>query len=113
MAIDSNKIGSQIKRYRKEKEMSQEELAEAIGTVYRHVSNIELGYKLPGVEMLVAIANALGVSADDLLQDVLTHPSTQENREVNTILQDCNHDEREMLIRTMKFLKDLLSEFGI
>lgn len=38
-----------------------------------HVSVIERGLKIPNLDSFVAIANALGVSADSLLIDVVDH----------------------------------------
>ena len=113
MAIDNRKIGTRIKHFRSDRDMSQEVLGKAVFVNNEHISRIESGKINLSVELLVLIANALDVSADDLLQDVLTHPGTQENKEVNTLLQNCNHDEKEMLIRTLKFLKALFTEFGI
>ena len=34
-------------------------------------------------------------------------------QELHAILQDCNHDEREMLIRLLKYMKELFREFNI
>ena len=76
-------------------------------------SNIETGAKGMTLERLISIANALDVSADDLLTDNLKHSSSPVSTEIQDIMLDCNHDEKEMLVRTLKFLKALLSEFGI
>ena len=113
MAIDYESIGKRIKHYRTEKRLSQEELAEVISTTHKHISNIETGVKGPSIEMLILIANALDVSADDLLTDNLKHSSSPVGTEIHDLLLDCNHDEKAILTRTLKFLKGLLSEFGV
>ena len=113
MAVDYESIGRRIKYFRNEKNMSQEDLAEAVGTINKHISNIELGTKGPSVEMLILIANALDVSADDLLTDNLKHSSSPVGTEIHDLLLDCNHDEKAILTRTLTFLKGLLSEFGV
>ena len=51
--------------------MTQRDLANAIGCTPQHISAIERGAKTPTLETFVAIAAALRVSADVLLQDVL------------------------------------------
>ena len=71
MAVDYESIGKRIKHYRAEKGFSQDKLAELVSTTYKHISNIETGVKGPSIEMLILIANALDVSADDLLTDNL------------------------------------------
>ena len=93
--------------------MSQEDLADRVSTTHKHISNIETAVKGPSLEMLVLIANALDVSADDLLTDNLKHSSSPVGTEIHDLLLDCNHDEKAILTRTLKFLKSLLSEFGI
>ncbi len=113
MILNNESIGKRIKYYRTEKKISQEELSQIISISVRHISNIETGAKAPSLEMLINIANALEVSADDLLTDNLKHSSSPVDTEIHDILLDCNHDEREMLTRLLKFMKALFSEFGI
>ena len=113
MALDYESIGKRIKRYRMDKKMSQEDLANKIGTVYKHVSNIETGAKGPSLEMLVMIANALDISADDLLFDQLKHPSSPVGTELYDLLLDCNNDEKAILTKSVKFLKATLAEYGV
>ncbi len=113
MAIDYKGIGDRIKRYRTDRKLSQEDLAEMIGIGFKHISSIETGAKGISLERVVDIANALDVSADDLLTDSLKHSSSPVSTEIQDIMLDCNYDEKEMLTRTIKFLKSLFSEFGI
>ena len=113
MAVDYVGIGKRIKYYRLKKELSQEELGEVVNVNNEHLSRIETGNKYPSLELLIMIANALEVSTDDLLIDSLEHTSSPIGRELHAVLSDCNHDELEMLTRTLKFLKALLTEFGI
>ncbi len=95
------------------KGISQEELGAAVFVTGKHLSYLETGAKVPSLELLILIANALDVSADDLLVDNLTHTSSSVGKELHAILQDCNPYQKEMLIRTMKFLKELFQEFNI
>ena len=113
LAVDYESIGKRIKHYRTEKRLSQEELGEAVSVNSQHVSNIELGRRYPSLELIISIANALDVSADDLLTDNLKHSSSPVGTEIHDLLLDCNHDEKAILTRTLTFLKGILSEFGI
>ena len=113
LAIDYENIGRHIKHYRTEKQMSQEELGNIVAVNNEHISRIEGGKKNLSLELLILIANALDVSADDLLADNLKHSSSPVRTEIHDLLLDCNHDERTILTRTLIFLKGLLSEFGI
>lgn len=69
--MDTLSIGANIKKYRTEKGISQEKLAEMIDVSCNYVSILERGEKTPSLPTLVSIANSLGVSADMLLYGVL------------------------------------------
>lgn len=71
--MDQKAIGRRIKAARERKGLTQEELAEEVDLSPMHVSVIERGVKLPKLETLINIANALDVSADVLLQDVVNN----------------------------------------
>lgn len=113
MAVNNKDLGARIKKKRTEKHMSQDALGKAVFVNNEHISRIESGKINLSVDLLVLIANALDVSADDLLQDSLLHPGSHANAEIIKLLLDCNHDEKAILTRTLMFLKALLTEFGI
>ena len=113
MAVDYESIGKRIKHYRTKKRLSQEDLGNIVAVNNEHISRIEGGKKNLSLELLILIANALDVSADDLLTDNLKHSSSPVGTEIHDLLLDCNHDEKAILTRTLTFLKGLLSEFGI
>ena len=60
-------IGENIRAYRKKHDLTQEELAERLGVTYQSVSRWENGATYPDLELLPAIAQALSVTADELL----------------------------------------------
>ena len=60
------KIGEQIKRLRKERNMTQEQLAEKIGISFQAVSKWENDISLPDVATLPIIAGFFGVSMDTI-----------------------------------------------
>ena len=59
--------GTNIKRMRLEKGLTQEEIAQHLGVSFQSVSKWERGDGYPDIEMLPAIANYFGVSIDELL----------------------------------------------
>ena len=113
MAVDYESIGKRIKHYRTEKRLSQEDLGNIVAVNNEHISRIEGGKKNLSLELPILIANALDVSADDLLTDNLKHSSSPVGTEIHDLLLDCNHDEKTILTRTLTFLKGLFSEFGV
>lgn len=69
--MDTKAVGKRISLYRDRSGLTQVALAEKIGCTPQHVSAMERGVKTPTLETFVAIANALQVQTDLLLQDVL------------------------------------------
>lgn len=68
--MENGKMGPFIRRLRKERGMAQKELAAALGVTDKAVSKWELGASLPDVALLLPLAEALGVSATELLAGV-------------------------------------------
>lgn len=64
-----------LKRLRKEKNVTQEKFSEVLGVTAQSVSRWELSVCYPDIEMLPAIANYFGVTVDELLSN---DPHSQE-----------------------------------
>lgn len=64
-------IGKNIRKYRLMKKLRQEDLAEKADLSINYIGAIERGEKIPSLEALIVIINALGVSADMILVDVI------------------------------------------
>ena len=62
----NEKLGKRIRRARKDKKISQEELADRVGLHYTTISRIERGISNPPVQTISKIARALKVSLSDL-----------------------------------------------
>lgn len=65
--FDMNKIGKKIKNARTEKNMTQMDLADAMGISYQAVSNWERGNSMPDVSKLTDLCEILGLNLDELL----------------------------------------------
>lgn len=74
--MDLKAVGQRIKMAREAKGLTQEDLAAMVELSPTHVSVIERGLKAAKLDTFVAIANALEVSADSLLIDVVAHSVT-------------------------------------
>lgn len=68
MANISSKLGLNMKRIRTKKNMSQGDIARALEVDRGYISNIESGKKNLTLATIQKLANALGVSADELLK---------------------------------------------
>ena len=61
-------IGDNVRRFRKKKGITQEELAEQINVGRTMVVRIETGTKVPPLLIAAKIADVLGCTVDDLLR---------------------------------------------
>lgn len=60
-------FNEQIKRLRKENNLTQEEMAKKLNVTRQAISNWENNRNLPDFEMIILIAKTLGVSLDELI----------------------------------------------
>lgn len=65
--MKTNNIGGFIQQLRKEKNMTQKELAEIIGMSDKTISKWESGNSLPDTSVLVSLCKALDISVNELL----------------------------------------------
>ena len=84
--MDTKAIGERIRIAREERCITQLELAKKVGCTSQHISAIERGAKTPTLETFVAIATALRVPADVLLQDVLPEWWETWEQEIDRVL---------------------------
>lgn len=68
MAEISSKLGLNLKRIRIKKKMSQGDIARALDVHRAYVSGVENGKRNPTLATIQKLADALGVSADELLK---------------------------------------------
>ena len=64
--MDQIKIGEYISKKRKEKNLTQEELAEKLGITDRAISKWENGYCMPDASNIPLLCKILGISINDL-----------------------------------------------
>ncbi len=67
--LDKIEIGKRIAFYRRERNITQKDLADYLHISYQAVSKWELGKSLPTIEMLYEISNLLNVTVDMLLNE--------------------------------------------
>lgn len=62
-------LGKNVREHRTQMGLTQEELAEKVGVWQSFIGQIERGEKQPSVGVLVKLADALGVTTEDLLRN--------------------------------------------
>jgi transcriptional regulator with XRE-family HTH domain len=66
MTIVNKRLGEKIRKFRENKEITQEEAAYRAGLDYSYYNQIEMGKRNPSVKALSKIAKVLGVNIKDL-----------------------------------------------
>ncbi|WP_420715684.1 helix-turn-helix domain-containing protein [Cupriavidus sp. D39] len=61
-------VGKAVRRHRETQGLSQRELGDRVGLDRNHVSRIEVGTTNIALDTLEKMANALGVTAEDLVE---------------------------------------------
>ena len=69
-AESAKSLGEVIKRYRTQRKMTQEFVAESLGVTRQAVSKWESGASDPSTTNLMALAKLFGVTAEEILKEV-------------------------------------------
>lgn len=91
-------IGQRIQEYRKQKNLTQEQLAETTGISQKHLSRIEQGYHNPRFDLIIEIANALNVPTDAFAKDL-----SADN--VDLFLESIRPNVEKLSVKQLEYLK--------
>ncbi|MBR0199998.1 MAG: helix-turn-helix domain-containing protein [Oscillospiraceae bacterium] len=100
--MDLVKIGRLLQELRKEKGLTQEQLAERMGVARRTVSRWETGSNMPDLDILMELADLYAVDLREILSG--ERKSERMDREMKeTVLQvaDYSNEEKTRLLRRM------------
>lgn len=101
--MDQVKIGSFLKQLRKEKGITQEQLAEALNVSNRTVSRWETGSNMPDIGILVDIADYYDVSIPEIIGgERKSEIMKKEEREIARSMSDYATTEKEKIFKEMK-----------
>lgn len=87
---DNQKFGKFVAELRKEKQLTQKELAEKLFVSDKAVSKWETGQSMPGVELLIPLADVLGVTVTELLKGERIREESRLDREEVEELVTCS-----------------------
>ena len=104
--MDQVAIGARIKAARERVHLTQEQLAEIIDISPTHMSVIERGVKTPKLDTFVRIANALGVSTDALLQDVVVPANQSILAELSVRIGRLPQKDQERILNAIRALTE-------
>lgn len=108
--LDYVALGTRIRKARKEKQVTQERLGEICELSTAHIGHIERGTRIPSLDTLFRIAQALNVSMDYLIFDSVA-PDENLFTTLNSILQSKDKRKVKTFLTTVRALADKIDEF--
>lgn len=102
-------FGEKIKRLRKKKNLTQEQLAEMIDISPRNLSKIEVGDCFVKAETLEKLLTALNVSTEELFANEHIKSNSELIEDINFYINTAK-DDNKMLEKIYKILRDLVEE---
>lgn len=110
--MNQEKIGKFIASCRKQKNMTQQELAEKLGVSDRTIGNWENGRNMPDLSLFKPLCNELNISLNDLMSgEKVKEKEYQEKLEEN-IINTINYTNRKIENRN-NFIGLILIIFGV
>lgn len=103
--MDYRTIGANLRKFRVQKKLRQEDVAERANLSVNYVGAVERGERLPSLETFITILNAIGASADVVLSEVLENGYEVKNSILAEKLKSLSKEE---LTRVYEVLDALL-----
>lgn len=107
-------LGRKIRKQRKEKNYTLEQLAEKLDVSTTFIGQIERAKGIPSLETLVKIANVLEVSTDSLLFGDLNSKSGNNYfiKRVAELTQTFTPEEKELLLKNIEIINKFRNNAG-
>lgn len=99
-------IGKNVRYYRIERKMTQDELSNIIGKNPSAITRVKSGQRMMSVRMLYEVANALNVSCDALLRN------GDKTIELENIIHMLSDQSERSLARISKVMVALIDQYG-
>ena len=102
-------LGPRLKDARVKKGMTIQRLADEVGVMGNYISQMENGDKMLSMDTFIRLANALDVTADDLLCDYLNAEKQVVNKKVNVDISSLDKSQQrfieQLVALIIQFLK--------
>ena len=109
--MDYYDLGQRIRKFRRARGLSQEQLAERVGISITHMSHIETGNIKLSLSVFVDIASALEVQADALLYDQPRDSISTAANEIGEVLENCSAAQARILAEVVKTAKQAMDAY--
>lgn len=100
-------LGARIKEMRRNRKLSQEELAEQIGVEPQHMSRIESGRSYPSIDRLEKISTALKVPLKDFFELMHLEDASELLENIYALIKDLSEERQRFVYRMLKALQEM------
>lgn len=107
--MNLNKLGQNIKNKRNARSMTQEQLAEKCDISSVFLSQIENSHKVPSLETLYKIADALEIPIESIFRDEGTEIGKTTNK-IELLLEGKSDKEKSFLVDILSYISWKLSK---
>lgn len=113
--MDQIKIGAYLKELRKEKNLTQEQIAEKFGVSQRSVSRWENGYTMPDISVLIELADYYDVDLREILNgERKTDNMNEDLKQTLDMVADYTNEEKKKLVNSLySIIWTCIVAFGI
>lgn len=94
---DAAGFGRRLKEHRIKNHMTQEQLAEKIGTATSSISHLENGSHAPSLNTLLQLCKVFHIGVDELLCDSLPVKSDYLDKDIADLITGCTPLEKQMI----------------
>lgn len=101
--MNQEKIGKFIALVRKDKKLTQKNLADKLGITDRAISKWENGKSMPDLSLLKPLCNALDITINELLSGEYINEDKKKNKFEDNIVDAINYDKKRMNIYELIF----------
>lgn len=110
--MDYYEIGQRIRRIRKARGMSQEQLAEKVNISTTHMSHIETANTKLSLPVFIDIAEALNVPTDFLLRGYEGERNGSTIGNIVSVLEECDARQLSIVTEVVRTLRNALAVYG-
>ena len=97
-------LGVRIRELRKNRNLTQEQLAELVGINPKYVSSIERGKENPTLDTFIKIAESLEVSIGELFYQLEAENPKRRMKKIVSLLEQAPEEQQRLALRIMSTL---------
>ncbi len=110
MLAKHKEIGRRIKEARRQKGMTQEQLAEAVGVGVTHISHIETSQCLPGLALVLEIMDILEKTPNEIFCGSSEPARPFLLKETEELFEGFSVEDSAMLLRQFESIAEMIRE---